>query len=224
MRVGILLLFLLLLTVEAFSDPISGPGRSTLIREGWGAVFIDPSGFQGDYEVSVNEDATTHTIQTLKGTIIIKEVGDDVTLTYPDFKAEVVSDPGQLQIQWGEVQHSFSRSESVMTYQGPLGKVEFVKDEGQLKVTGPRGTVLLKETDGSYSVESPLGRTEYTTTPRGFKVSGPRLTEHPYLRRGALFSHGGVGIYVELALLDPANPLFKLLDWDTIVDIETTGR
>ena len=222
MKTTSLVLLLLLLTFEAYADPISGPGRSTLIREGWGAVFLNPSELQGDYEVSVDDAATTHTVTTSKGPILIKEVGDDITMSYPDFKAEVVSDPEQLRIDWGDTRHTFSRKGNTMSYSGPTGEVMFVKEEGQLKVTGPRGTVLLKESQGSYTIESPVGKTEYITTPRGFKVSGLRLTEHPYLRRGAVFSRDGVGIYIELALLDPNNPLFKLLDWDTIVDVETT--
>ena len=224
MRRQLSILFFALLIVSAQADPTSGPGRTTLLREGWGTVFIAPLQLQGDYEVSTNDDATTHTVTTAAGPVVINESIDDITLTYPDFKAEVRSEPDHLVVQWGDVKHTFTREGNKMVYQGPIGEVAFIKSDNQLEITGPRGDVLIKQTDGAYTIESPLGKTEYVTTPRGYKISGLRLTEHPYIKRGAVFQHDGIGVYVELALLDPRNPLFKLLDWDTIVEVETSTQ
>lgn len=224
MRKLLSILFVALLVACAQADPTSGPGRTTLLREGWGTVFIAPLQLQGDYEVSTNEDGTTHTVTTAAGSVVINESMDDITLTYPDFKAEVLSEPDHLVVQWGEVKHTFTREGNKMVYQGPIGEVAFIKSDNQLEITGPRGNVLIKQTDGAYTIESPLGKTEYVTTPRGYKLSGLRLTEHPYIKRGAVFQHDGIGVYIELALLDPRNPLFKLLDWDTIVEVETSTQ
>ena len=224
MRKALLILSLALMTLGAQADPTSGPGRATLVREGWGTVFINPKQVQGDYEVSTNDDGSQHTVTTPAGAIVVNESMDDITLTYPDFRAEVRSEPDHLIVQWGEDEHTFIRGGNVMTYEGPIGKISFIKSDNQLEIKGPRGDVLIKQLDGAYTIESPLGKTEYVTTPRGYKISGLRLTEHPYIKRGAVFQHDGIGVYVELALLDPRNPLFKLLDWDTIVEIETSSR
>ncbi len=224
MKSFLLFLSLVLLASGVQADPMSGPGRSTLLREGWGTVFITPSQVEGDYEVSTNDDGTTHTVTTAAGAVVIDESMDDITLTYPDFKAEVRSEPDHLTVQWGDAKHTFTRDENRMVYQGPIGEIAFIKSDNQLEIKGPRGDVLIKQTDGAYTIESPLGKTEYVTTPRGYKISGLRLTEHPYIKRGAVFQHDGIGVYIELALLDPRNPLFKLLDWDTIVEVETSTQ
>jgi hypothetical protein len=216
--------FLLTLAAVTVADEHSGPGRRTIVREGWGTVFFAPKQVKGDYEFSMNEDGDRYVFTTEQGEVVITEDAEDITLTYPDFSAAVDFEPEFLQITWGEAIHRFQREGSTMTYSGPQGEVVFTRGPKELTITGPRGDVALRDLEGEYTVESAAGKTRFETLPSGFRVSGVRLTEHPYLRRGALFSHKGVGIYVELALLDPKNPLFRLLEWDTLIELESTGE
>jgi len=171
----------------------------------------------------MNEDGNRYTLTSDDGEVVIDEDGDDVTLTYPGFKGSVVSEPDSIRVDWGGTIHVFTRAGDRMTYSGPVGEVVFTRKPKELLITGPKGEVRLKDGDGQYTVESPVGTTRLVTTPSGFKVSGVRLTQHPYLRRGAIFSHNGVGLYVELALLDPMNPLFRFLEWNTIIELESRG-
>jgi hypothetical protein len=222
---NIIAFFLAFLVVAGTSvaDERSGPGRRTIVREGWGTVFFAPKQVQGDYELTMNEDGNRYTFKSDKGTVLIEENTEDVKLTYPDFEASVEFEPESLVLKWGDHVHRFHRDGKTMTYTGPQGKVEFVREERELTITGPSGTVTLADLDGEYLVKSPVGETRVKTLPSGFRVSGVRLTEHPYIRRGALFSHNGVGVYIELALLDPKNPLFRLLEWDTLIELESSG-
>jgi hypothetical protein len=211
-----LLLALLIVASPSVADDRSGPGRRTILREGWGTVFFAPEQVKGDYELTINEDGDRYSFKSDQGLVEIEENQEDVKIHYPDLEASVEFEPESLVVTWGDDVHRFERDGPKMTYKGPQGQVEFVRGEGEMTITGPRGTVTLSDREGEYLVKSPAGETRFTTLPSGFRISGVRLSEHPYLRRGALFSHDGVGVYVELALLDPKNPLFRFLDWGTI--------
>ena len=154
---------------------------------------------------------------------MIEEKSEDVTLRFPDFEGSVDFEPDTLTVTWGAAVHTFRREGSTMTYDGPQGRVDFSTSEREMTITGPRGAVELAHLPGVYVVKSPAGETRLETLPSGFRVSGVRLSEHPYLRRGAVFSHNGIGIYVELALLDPKNPLFRLMEWNTLIELESSG-
>lgn len=222
-KVAFLILSILLLGGPTFADERSGPERRTILREAWGTVFFNPHQVQGDFELTTNSSGDRHTFKSGQGTVQIEENEEDVKLIFPDLQANVDFEPDSLRITWGESVHSFSRSGEKMTYSGPQGELNFVRSAQKLTITGPRGVVEMKHLPQAYEVTSPVGKTRVDLLPNGFRVSGPRLVEHPYLRRGALFSHNGVGIYVELALLDPKSPLFPLLEWANLVELESTG-
>ncbi len=216
-----LLVLFLVLFGSGVADPFSGPGRQTLVREGWGSVFFTPLQIQGDYEVSVNKTGDVHTLKTDGGDIVIRESLSDIAVKWPDFEAQVDYEKDSLKILWGDETHTFSRAGNQMVYQGPKGQITCTRDDNNLTLEGRKGTTKIEGGDGTYTITSPVGTTRYEPTLSGFRVSGVRSTRHPYLKRGAVFTRNGVGLYVEMALLAPDNPLFKMLEWNTLVEIRS---
>lgn len=209
---------LLMMLQTSWADEFSGPGRYTLVREDWGTVFIDPSRFDGDYQIKMDKTGERYLLQRSTGEVVIEEQANDLKIFFPDLKVKVDKEPGHLNIQWGNKTYHLSRADHKMVFRGPSTEVTYTRVGDGLQIEGPQGKLTATGSEGTYLVESSAGTTRLQVLPDGLRVEGVRLSEHPYLRRRAVFLHQGVGLAVDWRVLDTRSPLFKLLEREVVLE------
>ena len=196
------------------ADDVSGPGRTTLTDEAWGTIFYVPSQLV-TYRYTRNTETGQRELSINQGKVKISEAGIGAyDLLGPKHKLQVEGSSSDVKVTFDNQVYTFSHSPAGLKIVTPKGTYNYTNVGEDITASGPFGKTVIRNKNGQYLVTSPKG--EYSYTPLdggGFEVKGGPLRGHPGLYRGACFSLGGVGVFIDFRKMDPDNALFRFLEF-----------
>lgn len=210
--------------LSAAADPLSGPGRQTLIQEPWGTVFAEEKAL-----VRSDPQQRQFQVEGSAGRVLINRTPQGWNVVGPrqGLRLEVVPESGgqRLTVRMGAQKYQLLSTPSQFSYQESGKRWTYqVEGETSMGVEGSLGSLSIASPKSEFfQVSSSAGHSEIERNGNWLQVEGPSLKSHPYCFRAILFEVDGVGLQFRL----PGGPLLPQLSWDYVYTVrppETTAR
>jgi len=213
------------------ADPISGPGRRTLVDEDWGTIFC-----QENCTVKKDSFGRTYRLTSDQGSISMSKTLDGWMIQAPNQILRLRSQDGlnggqRMMVTFNAATYVFERKQNDYLWIFPEDRVFFGLREGELRsALGPDGAFKMHKKSGgvAYEIESEAGQSQVLLGKKKMgagksaayryvvvQQSGEELARHPYLVRGVLFDNGPVGMFIKM----PKNPVMEALDWSLVKSV-----
>ena len=208
----------------AGADPMSGPGRQTLLQQTWGTIFAEEKA-----SVHVDPEQRQFRIEGSQGGVLINRTPTGWNLIGPrhSLRLEIVPESGghQLTVRMGGRRYQLISSQQQLSYE-EAGKrwIYHIEGDTSMGVEGSQGALsIASPKEEVFQVISSAGHSEVERNGNWLNVEGPGLKSHPYIFRAILFEVDGVGLNFKL----PGGPLLPQLSWDytyTVRPAESAAR
>lgn len=219
-----LLVALTLMCGPALADAVSGPDRTTIIKQDWGTIYHLP--FSRDTDMS-QDMFGEYMIRSRRGSVTyIKQEGysQGYVVWYPDDSSLSIrkGEGGELDIRirgkrcWRRPTHDG------WVMKLPDDEITLHKKGNEVRLSGKQGTTVVTDRgrDG-FTVSSAAGETRYVREDfdQPFKLSGVAIQGHPYVVHGVWLEAHGVGAFIDFKLGDYTRA-FSLLGWFPMIRVD----
>jgi hypothetical protein len=222
-RAALLLpLLALFMSGGALADDVSGPDRTTMIKQDWGTIYHLPFSF----DTQMSEDIFGEFTIKNRGTMTsVKQEGhsDGYLVFYPDKTSLTVRkhESGEIVIDLRGKRSYFRPTPDGWVLKMPDDEIRLRHKDHEVRISGKQGTTVCVDGPNGFTITSAAGETRYARedfdTP--FKLSGVAVQSHPYVVRGVWFQAEGIGAFVDFKLRDYSRA-FTVLGWYPMIQID----